>query len=211
MPIPTYIVNLKQRVDRRKSMERQFSGKSEFSVTFVEAVKHWDGAVGLWQSLAQVVRVAKERNLDKFLFCEDDHVFTDSYSKEYLNSCIADAERKDVELLAGGISGYGVSVPVGANIYWVDWYWGNQFIFVYRNMYDKILEFDFRHGNTADGVLSDLAYRKMTMYPFVSVQTEFGYSDITPSNGNKGFCTRIFSETNMRLEKIRNVRRDFNL
>lgn len=211
MHIPTYIVNLEKRHDRRESMERQFDDKYEFATTFVKAVEHWDGAVGLWLSLVNVVKMAKEKNLDKFLFCEDDHVFTNNYSTEYLYSCIADAERQNVELLAGGISGYGVSVPVGANIYWIDWYWGNQFIFIYRNMYDKILSFNFQHGNTADGVLSHLAYRKMTMYPFVSVQAEFGYSDITPSNGNKGFSTRIFHDTDMRLEKIHKVRRDFNI
>lgn len=208
--LPTYIVNLKSRPDRRRSVEAQFDGKSEFDVRIVDAVQDPDGAAGIWKSLVKVISIAEEAGHDRIVFCEDDHVFTKHYSSDYLLRNIAEAEAKGADLLAGGICGYGLGVPAGANLYWTDWYWGNQFLIIRRSLYRRILDFDFCKGNTADGVLSGLARVKMTLYPFVSVQKEFGYSDITPTNGKKGFIDNMFDDTASRLQRIHDVNRALN-
>lgn len=210
VPIPTYVVNLKRRTDRRQSVEKQFDGRTEFDLHFVEAEEDADGAAGIWRSLVKVIGQAEETGYDRIVFCEDDHVFTEHYSSEFLLHNIAEAERKGAELVAGGVCGYGTAVPVGANLYWTDWYWGNQFLVIGRSLYRRILDFEFGKGNTADGVLSYLAYGKMVIYPFVSVQREFGYSDITPTNGNRGFMSGIFGDTAMRLDRVHRVSREFN-
>ena len=50
----------------------------------------------------------------------------------------------------------------------------------------------------------------MTMYPFVSVQTDFGYSDVTRSNNEiSGMITNHFRETDYRLNLIHQVVRYF--
>ena len=43
------------------------------------------------------------------------------------------------------------------------------------------------------------------MYPFISVQKEFGYSDVTPKNGEQGFVDKCFSETSERLRLLQDV------
>ena len=209
-PIPTYIVNIPSRLDRRQSMEMQFQDKPEFDVTFVDAVQHPNGAIGIWQSLVKVIRMAQEVGYDKILFCEDDHIFTPDYSSEYLYSSIQEAYSKGAELLIGGVCGYGVTIPVGSNLYWLDWYWGNQFLIINKSLFQRIIEYDFSPCHTAEGVLSWITNAKMTMFPFISVQKEFGYSDITATNGRKGFINGLFSGTEERIRPIHSINQMFN-
>ena len=181
-------------------MEEQFDGKPEFEVRFVDAVKDADGAAGIWKSLVKVITAAQKAGHDKILFCEDDHIFTEHYTSDYLFRNIAEAETKGVDLLVGGACGYGTGVPIGDDLFWTDWYWGNQFLIIRKNIYSRILDFNFRDGNTADGVLSGL----------ISVQREFGYSDITPTNGRKGFINDLFDDTARRLQSVRDITDEFN-
>ena len=50
----------------------------------------------------------------------------------------------------------------------------------------------------------------MTMFPFISVQKEFGYSDITATNGRKGFINGLFSGTEERIRPIHSINQMFN-
>ena len=209
-PIHTYIVNIPSRLDRRRSVESQFQDKPEFDVIFVEAVQHHNGAVGIWQSLIKVIQMAQNAGYERIIFCEDDHIFTPDYSAEYLYNNIREAEDKGAELIAGGICGYGVSVPVGNHLYWIDWYWGNQFLVINKKLFPRILEHNFAPHHTADGVLSWITNAKMTIFPFISVQKEFGYSDITATNGRKGFINGLVDGTVERLRPIHSINRTFN-
>ena len=46
--LPVYVINLKERTERRQHIEEQFQGKVEFDLHWIEAIKHSIGAVGLW-------------------------------------------------------------------------------------------------------------------------------------------------------------------
>lgn len=82
--ISTYVINLKDRIDRKKHAISEFEGKDEFYVTFVDACEHSIGAVGLWNSIVKIIHIAVEKDDDVIVICEDDHYFTENYSKEYL-------------------------------------------------------------------------------------------------------------------------------
>ena len=88
------------------------------------------------------------------------------------------------ELLSDGIGGFDTTVPVSANRYWVDWFWSTQFMVIFKPLFQKILDYDFKDTDTADGVLSILVKDKMVLYPFISIQKDFGYSDVTRSNND---------------------------
>ena len=45
-----------------------------------------------------------------------------------------------------------------------------------------MLNYSFKGIDTADEVISQLANNKMVIYPFISEQKDFGYSDVTLSN-----------------------------
>lgn len=208
--LPVYVINLRNRTERRKHIEEQFQGKPEFELTWVEAVEHPIGAVGLWQSMVKAVQTAEANEDDIMIICEDDHTFTSAYSKEYLLANIIEANNQSSELLSGGIGSFGAAVPVATNRYWVDWFWSTQFIVIFKPVFQKILDYEFKDTDTADGVLSVLAKDKMTVYPFISIQKDFGYSDVTRSNNDiSGLVNKLFQQSGHRLGVIHCVARKF--
>ena len=103
--LPVYVINLEERTERRQHIEEQFSDRTEFELTWIKAVKHPIGAVGLWKSMVQAVRKAEENEDDIIVICEDDHTFTPAYNREYLFRNILETEAQGIELLSGGIGG----------------------------------------------------------------------------------------------------------
>ena len=208
--VPVYVINLKERIERRKHIEEQFHGKPEFELTWIEAVEHPIGAVGLWQSMVKAVQMAEDNEDDIMIICEDDHTFASAYSKTYLWANMIQANEQGSELLSGGIGSFGAAVPVATNRYWVDWFWSTQFMVIFKPLFQKILDYDFKDTDTADGVLSILAKDKMVLYPFISIQKDFGYSDVTRSNNDvSGLVNHLFQQSDYRLRTIHHVAHKF--
>lgn len=210
-PISTYIINLKERTERRCHSEAEFGGKAEFNIRFIDAVKHPNGAVGLWQSIVQAVKISVERNDDVMIICEDDHLFTPHYTKEHLFAAIDNARKKRAELLLGGIGNFGFAVPAAADCYWVDWFWSTQFTIIFKPLFETIIGYDFKNSDTADVLLSRIVTEKYVMYPFISIQKDFGYSDVTSANNEK--VTQIvdlFVKSDLRLKKLHRISTKLN-
>lgn len=202
--ISTYIINLPERVERRAHMEEQFKGRDEFGLIWVEACRHTLGTVGLWQSIRKAIGMAVENDDDVIVLCEDDHYFTEHYSRDILMQQVMEAHRQGAQLLIGGIGGFGAAFPVAPSRYWIDWYWSNQFLIIYKSAYQIILDYQFKDKDTADGVLSELFPNKMAIHPFISRQKNFGYSDVTLINQkNPHYIENYFNLSDARLEKIR--------
>ena len=209
--IPTYVINLLERKDRLLHIQHQFEGKNEFDVTIIEACKHTIGAVGLWESILKIIKIAISNDDDVIIICEDDHEFTKGYSKEYLLDNIIEAANQGAEVFSGGIANFFQAVPVSENRLWIDSFWCTQFIIVYKSLFKKILEEPFDETVTADGKLSEIISHKMTLFPFVSRQKNFGYSDVTRINQQQeDFLTNGFAESEKRLEKILTVKNRYS-
>lgn len=204
--IPVYVINLRKRTDRRRHIESQFKDKPEFELNWIDAVEHPIGAVGLWKSIVKATEMAIKNDDDIIIICEDDHTFTPTYKKDYLFENIAEANEQGAELLSGGIGGFGTAVPIAKNRFWVDWFWSTQFIVILKPLFKKILGYNFKDTDTADGVLSLLSEDKMTIYPFISIQKNFGYSDVTRSNNNKlNGIENLFIKSDYRLNLVQRV------
>lgn len=202
--IPTYIIHLEERPERRIHMENQFAGRDEFELIWVDACRHKKGTVGLWESIRKAVSMAVERDDDVMILCEDDHYFTEYYNKEQFIAHIIEAHEQGTQLLIGGVGGFGSAFPTAPSRYWVDWYWSNQFLVIYRSAYRKILDYEFSDNDTADGVLSKLLSNKETIYPMISRQKSFGYSDVTSDNHcHPQYIEYYFDAAAERLERIR--------
>ena len=154
---------------------------------------------------------AKEHSQRFILICEDDHFFTENYTSEYLLNNIFQAEQQGALLLNGGIGGFGTALPVAPNRYWIDWFWSTQFIVIYQPLFDDILDYQFQENDTADGVLSAITPYKMALYPFVSEQKSFGYSDITAGNkNNPSQIQEFFQQAKDNLNILHRVSQYFN-
>lgn len=113
---------------------------------------------------------------------------------------------KEPNSYRGGIGGFGQAIPVGYHRYWVDWFWSTQFIVIYSSAFDTILSYEFQEDDTADGVLSEIIYNKMVIYPFISEQKDFGYSDVTLGNMEyPGKIREFFKRANARFKMIRTI------
>lgn len=205
--IPVYVINLPNRPDRLVHIKSQFQGRQEFDVTVVEACVHDIGAVGLWESIRKVIQIGLENEDDVLIICEDDHLFTEDYSKEFLFGNIIAAHRQGVDVLSGGTSGgFGHALPVDEGRFWVNHFLATQFIVVYRKFFQKILDAPYDQDVTADNYLSELTCNKMVLYPFVSHQMDFGYSDVTPvHNQVTEIVGKMFARAEKRLNLIKSI------
>lgn len=208
--IPTYIINLPERTERREHILNEFKGKSEFSINIVDAYKHQVGAVGLWMTMRKIISMAMSKNDDFVLICEDDHVFTEFYSKEYLFKSIVQSQLYGANILSGGAGYFGLAVPITPNAYWINPAGCTQFTIVFKKFYKKVLEAAYDNTVMADMFLSEMTSNRMVIYPYISVQRDFGYSDAT-SLHNKISVATVFEQCSKKLEDIQRVRAVFNV
>ena len=203
--ISTYIINLKARVDRKKTVLKEFEGKSEFNVTVVDAIKHEVGAIGLWHTINHIIRDLANEGEEYILICEDDHQFTDHYSKDILFKCINEAEERKADILSGGVSWFDDSIAISQNLFWVNRSSGTQFIIIFRRFFNAILEADFTNSDDSDHKISALSNAKFLICPFLSVQKDYGYSDVTVRNNVHGRVEQLFIDSSEKIEMLSNV------
>lgn len=204
--IPVYAINLPHRKDRRKHLEKQFEGRPEFHVTYVEAETNMPGNIGLWHSINKAVKKAIQNDDDLIIICEDDHVFTENYRRDLFFKNIIEALTQGAELISAGIGGFGDAVFVSNNRLWVNWFYSTQFIVLTSNVYQRIIDYNFDKCDTADGVLSKIISNKQVLFPFMSIQKDFGYSDVTESNNkNNGLVEHLFHKSTIRLIRMWNM------
>jgi len=97
------------------------------------------------------------------IICEDDHCFTDDYSKEYLLANILEAHRQDAEYMSGGTSYFNFAIPVAPNRFWVDTCLATQFVILYKKKFMKLLEEPYDETVVADILLSRMMANKMIL------------------------------------------------
>lgn len=202
--IPTFIINLPERKDRLIHCKKQFYGRKEFDVSVVSAIKEPIGALGLWKTIRNIVSSAFENDEDVIVICEDDHEFTQHYSKKDFISSIIQSHQSGADILLGGPSG-GVNhiLPVTNHLCWVNAFFGTQFIVIYKKLFSAILNEPFNEAVTADGMLSELAVNKLSFHPFISIQKDFGYSDVNDRSAKYRHVNYLFEESDKRFVRVR--------
>jgi hypothetical protein len=203
--IPTFLINLKTRLDRLSHVKVQFSDKPEFDLTVFEAITHHKGAVGLWFSTVEIIKQAQSTALPYVLICEDDILFTQSYKKEQFYSNIRQAQKLNADVLLGGVHWYNSAIDVTDDLYWVDIFTATHFMVVFENFYDAILNTSFEFTDISDLKISEMTDKKFVIHPFIAVQKEFGYSDISPSHDKAGVINTGFKAASSVLNQITNI------
>lgn len=169
--IPTYVINLPERIDRRKSVEAEFKDKTEFELHIVEAIKHPIGAIGLWKSITSIIKkVAQKGEDDVIIICEDEHVFTENYQRDKFLDQVMRCAQFGTQILFGGIGGFGKAVPIESELFWIDWNWCTQFMVIYQSAFDKILNTRFTKKDVVDEYLGKIIPNKVVIHPFISLQ-----------------------------------------
>jgi GR25 family glycosyltransferase involved in LPS biosynthesis len=208
--IPTYVINLPERKERLAHIQQQFKGRSEFDVTIVPACKHAISNYGLWLSIRKVIKLALKNDDDVIVICEDDHQFTKDYSRAHFLQQVTEAHEQGAYCLSGGTGRFEHAVPITENRFWVNHCLSAQFVVFYRPFFERILAAPFN-----ERIVSDLAYPEMTsnkavLYPFISMQRDFGYANATKVyKREKGIVARLFAESDHRMAKIQQAYRRY--
>jgi len=203
MQLPVYVINLREREDRLLSIEEEFRGRDEFNVHIVDACREANGAIGLWKSIKKAVRLAKEREDEVILICEDDHIFCDAYNKRLLFSAIYQGAHLGADIILGGISRTGQVIAVNDYLCWIDSFQCTQFTVIYDYFFDAILEEEFSEDDAADLKLSQMTPNKYVIHPFISVQRDFGYSDIPIDDFGTDQYRSLFDSCEKRIDVLR--------
>lgn len=205
-----FIINLKDRIDRRKHCLNQFKDKTEFGVTFVDAIRHEIGAIGLWQTMREIIRSADNKQLSYVIICEDDHSFTDFYKYEFLESSISNVDNLNGDLLLGGLSYFEDAVQISKSFFWVNRFTGFQFAVVFKRFYKRFLALELSDDDNIDIQMRCISDKIFCVYPFISIQAEFGYSDVTKKNEGIGIVNRYFEQSQERFDTLFRLRRYFD-
>lgn len=192
VPIPVFIINLKHRTDRKKSIESEFAGKEEFTAQIIEAQECKYGSLGLWRTIINIISDQQYHDNLFIIICEDDHQFTKDYNKANLFAMVKKAITINADLLSGGISWFNNTTQVSEDMFWVEKFTGLQFTVIFRKFFSTILNANFMDFEDADIKLSSLTDHKYVVFPFISTQREFGYSDITSTNSEAGHVQQLF-------------------
>lgn len=204
--INVYIPNLPHRTERKESILKEFSDKGVYRITMVVPENHPVPSASLWKTFVKIVAEEDKSGSEYFIFCEDDHIFTSDYSEPLMLENIRQAQELGADLLSGGFSWYDMPIQISNHLFWVKDFTGMQFTVVYRKFYRTILDSDIHGNHTLDLYLSTLSDDILVMSPYISVQKEFGYSDVTSKNNVGGFVSNYFKKRNQTLNLLRKVK-----
>jgi hypothetical protein len=209
--IPVFIINLKRRTDRKDHILSQFYRRCEFRPLIVQATEHHNGAVGLWETIKKILANEEYADRNYTIICEDDHQFTDHYSIELLLASIREAEQKNADILCGGVSAFKNALAISENLFWVEHFSGMQFTVLFRHFFNIILAADFGDDDAADTRICTLTANKFFIYPFISTQKGFGYSDVTPKNNIQGRVETLFAHSMIKARSIKYVCQHYDI
>jgi hypothetical protein len=208
--IPVFAINLAERSDRRSHIVTQFENKPEFELYIVSAIKHKIGAIGLWQTMHKIVTKAKDNNDEYIIICEDDHFFKETYNNNLLIEALEKADQQQAALLLGGVSYFEDAVQIDQKLFWLRNFTGTQFVVMFNRFYEKFLNIDFNDGDSIDLKMSHISNNIYCIYPFISTQKEFGYSDVTKKNEQEGVVEEYFKKSEKRLRALSFLRKYFD-
>lgn len=200
--IPTFIISLEHRTERRDHILQQFAGQSAFDCAVVNAIEDRNGRLGLWHTIQKIVLESVHLDHEYILICEDDHEFTLNYSEQHLFSGINDSKILNADVLLGGICFCDQNVKqVHDNLIAVDNFACTQFIIIFKSLFQKILTAEFTEHDCADFKIAALSDKKLAIYPFISTQKDFGYSDVS-SGYYESKMSISFNETSKVIRDI---------
>lgn len=211
LQISTYIINLSESVERRIHIEKQFLNKPEFLLQFVTAEIHTIAAVGLWNSIIKIIEHAFYNTTDDvILICEDNHTFTDTYDRDKFFHHIFQGAKHNTHIIFGGIGGGHNIVTATDGMYWADMVWCTQFIVVFREAFPIILKSSFSESDVVDEFLSKILPNKLVIWPFISVQSEFGNSGVMEYNTHQGNIIDLFESMSRKFERYNAIKKRLN-
>ena len=210
MRIPVHIINRYSRSERRASILKEFADKPLFDLTIHEPIYHPIGSYSHWKTFRQIIMDCKNEKVTYFVFCEDDHTFTEHFSESTIIPYIQTADRYHADILLGGVSWFDFPIQCTENLFYVEQFNGMQFSVIFSSAFDKILAHADSEEIVTDICLSHILNNIFVIWTFISIQKEFGYSDITSSNSIPNRVSYLFQKASRELSILNKVNFFYN-
>lgn len=158
-----------------------------------------------------ILAVEKHQDNPYFIFIEDDHKFTSGYSFEYLKERIIEGDSKNAEILVCGPTFMHLPIQCSDNLFWVKVFNGSQFMVIYRRIFNKYQDLVNNKRRILDVSLSEELDYKYVLFPAISEQEYFGYSDATPHvfENSEHYLRTLSLEVNNRMAVLNALRTIF--
>lgn len=209
MKIETFAINLEKRTERKQHIIKEFEGRDLYDLIVFKAVEHEIGAIGLWKSMRKIVQIAKDKELEYVLICEDDHIFTKHYSDEVLLNFIQKSKELNSDISLGGISGFQDCISIKEDILWINRFSGTQFMIIFNKFFRKFLSINLDRTENIDLKLPELTDKIFCIFPLISAQKGFGYSDVTAKNEKTEVLEAYFDNVSKRIQLLKRVEKHF--
>lgn len=207
--IPVYIINLRKRLDRKAHILSEFKDRSEFHVSFINPIIHDIPSISLWKTIKQIVGSIRDCPDEFIIVCEDDHCFSENYNFEEMMKTIIEANKSDADLLLGGVSHFEDAVEITDTMFWLSNFTGFQFVIMFPRFYKKFQDMELLNNENVDLKMGEISNNIYCIYPFISTQKEFGYSDVTAKNRFPGIVQDYFEKSEKRLKTLFQLKRHF--
>ncbi|MEX2566789.1 MAG: hypothetical protein WD431_12660, partial [Cyclobacteriaceae bacterium] len=151
-----------------------------------------------WMTLQKIVQQATDDGDDVIIVCDEDHLFTKSYSRECLIRHIVQGHQLDTRILCGGIDDFDTAIPLTQDKFWVRAFKSCSFIVLYQSVFDRILKEPLSNDSTIESLYREITSNKLVMFPFITkreVSIKFNSKRLYPSH----------EEISFRLAKISQI------
>ena len=184
---------------RINKVEYDFEGE----LIRIDAIKHKRGNIGCGLSHQKIIKLAKEKKIEKILVVEDDCLFNSNSFKHFLN-CMKELP-ENWDILTGGVSWFlneRLSLKrVSKNLVKLSDFAASHFMLYNSTSYNKILE--WKQNRHIDRYMGHLSRNKgLNVYcstPFIARQIS-DYSDVKEKKVN---FTNHFNRSEANLIKVK--------
>lgn len=211
LPIPTYVLHSSDhRGGRSNHIEAEFAGRKEFGIVPIKASGYPATPSEIFLDIRKIVGMADSRGEDVIIICQDDHHFTEHYSREYLVRNIIAAYSQNAEIVSGGVDRFDQVVPVTDHLFWINSISGLQFVVLFKSVFRKILDEPLDEIPEMKDVLTQVTSHKMVLHPFVSVKAPAELPAGSPAASVEApTLQERFQTASSRLDLIRRKREVF--
>lgn len=198
-----YVINLDKNIDRWERIQKDFE-KSSIHLERVSAILEPNrGHLGCGKSFQKIVKMAKEANLKepaKFntvLIFEDDNMPLENFDKRWqITKQWLDSNMDKWDIFNGGVrfmesfkkftAKLKYKLDKDVNLFIPNYFFGNNWIYINKSAYDKVLAWDIDIHNNIDHYFSNLhmnTFKVLCIYPYLALQYN-GFSNTGSQNVN---------------------------
>jgi GR25 family glycosyltransferase involved in LPS biosynthesis len=190
--IPTYVINLKHRKDRYYHIINEITKLELSQAQIVDAIQHFNPAMGCFESHLKCIRLAKENELPYVLILEDDAIFTDNVV-DILNNAFTEVQTFEWDMFFLGANLQTRATRISDTLLKLNGAYAAHAYFVHERFYDTILnlpktcEIDVHYYNLMSN------HNVYMCDPMIAYQLP-SYSDL--QNGHRDYNQSILNNYN---------------